>query len=607
MILRHERHQRGIPGQRNRDQAFLVPIDQPADPAAGCGVDHLGDIPTTRRRPQQEGIGLLQRQGSAHVIVDDNVDLDREPVVGPTRLMVSERCAADEESGVTWRRRIVVPALGDGKTLVPSHPEPPSSGCDTNGGYVNHWSAVSRLKGVVSDRPGRDTRGANTAALAGSRPVPQRCSSLRRQGKGRGSVASTFAWLDHSEEHRRRMMEVVGLFRETGTVDELGVGSVRDTLSDILFPGTSTLHTRARYLLFVPWICRGMERDRVATRHAPQRLKQDEVRLIDALDRGGERETVIGIEARANLKQFPSSVYWSALGRYGIRVLPASRGQYLRSLDGYYARLREVQSNDDGEPVGGGAPRTWHAGLPDAAGGFLEETTFALAAHEADYLTERILDRCRGTYLAHLLVDAQPEVEAEFPWMHPAATTATPQVREQVDHARIFSEVIFGAALLYNLMLAEKVREARTVGGQFDVDEDLVGQYRARLDDWVGLMAQRHAAHRSWDRARFWQVVTGKNPRVPRLTVKFVNDWTRRAIAAADTLRDDRDARRLIASREAQVKRARARLHNLRALERWTGTSGAGRLDFRWSNAARLVGDIRAGRDRQEEVSGART
>jgi hypothetical protein len=44
------------------------------------------------------------------------------------------------------------------------------------------------------------------------------------------------------------VLGVVELFRERDTVDELGVGVVRDTFSDLLFPGTSTLHSRGRLL-----------------------------------------------------------------------------------------------------------------------------------------------------------------------------------------------------------------------------------------------------------------------------------------------------------------------------------------------------------------------
>jgi hypothetical protein len=47
------------------------------------------------------------------------------------------------------------------------------------------------------------------------------------------------------------MLEVVDLFKQEGTVDELGIGSIRDALADALFPGTSVLHTRLRYVLFI--------------------------------------------------------------------------------------------------------------------------------------------------------------------------------------------------------------------------------------------------------------------------------------------------------------------------------------------------------------------
>lgn len=50
-------------------------------------------------------------------------------------------------------------------------------------------------------------------------------------------MASRIAWLDYSEDQRRRMREVIDLFREHDTLDELGIGSIRDTFSDLLFPG----------------------------------------------------------------------------------------------------------------------------------------------------------------------------------------------------------------------------------------------------------------------------------------------------------------------------------------------------------------------------------
>ncbi|NHB84268.1 hypothetical protein G7085_05605 [Tessaracoccus sp. HDW20] len=50
------------------------------------------------------------------------------------------------------------------------------------------------------------------------------------------------------------MREIVELFMDRESRDELGIGVIRDTIADGLFPGTSTLLTRARYLLFIPGV-----------------------------------------------------------------------------------------------------------------------------------------------------------------------------------------------------------------------------------------------------------------------------------------------------------------------------------------------------------------
>ncbi|CAN5415544.1 hypothetical protein BH20CHL6_BH20CHL6_08750 [soil metagenome] len=59
------------------------------------------------------------------------------------------------------------------------------------------------------------------------------------------------------------MLEVIDHFRDKGTLDELGFGTIRDSFSDHFVPGISTLQTRARYLLFVPWLYQRIERENV--------------------------------------------------------------------------------------------------------------------------------------------------------------------------------------------------------------------------------------------------------------------------------------------------------------------------------------------------------
>ena len=84
------------------------------------------------------------------------------------------------------------------------------------------------------------------------------------------------------------------LFNEKEARDELGLGSVRDAISDLLFPGTSTIQTRLRYMMFVPWLYRMVAR----TGGRADQARRLEIQLITALLRGGETDSVIGSEAR---------------------------------------------------------------------------------------------------------------------------------------------------------------------------------------------------------------------------------------------------------------------------------------------------------------------
>ncbi len=128
---------------------------------------------------------------------------------------------------------------------------------------------------------------------------------------------SALSWIDFSEKDRRKMLDVVALFRERDTRDELGLGSIRDAVADILFPGTSTIQTRARYMLFVPWIYLRREKFKTSSSRIARMARSDEISLIKALMKGGESEGVIGIEAGKHLQRLPSSVYWAGLNRWG--------------------------------------------------------------------------------------------------------------------------------------------------------------------------------------------------------------------------------------------------------------------------------------------------
>lgn len=405
----------------------------------------------------------------------------------------------------------------------------------------------------------------------------------------RGSLMSSFVWLDYSEHERRKMLDIVDLFREQDTRDELGIGSVRDTFADLFFPGTSTIMTRARYFLIVPWTYQRLERQHIRSDKIGERARRAEIELIEAIERSDDRDRNIGKVARTALKRLPSSVYWQGLGVWGIRTFRGSQAQYSRSLDQHYAQLtrrgrrvleRDVEHDDLVAP-------NWHAGLLSPPSDFPGQCSLRLTRREAEYLAERIRlsPTSSSSLLAELVAQHRPSGEANFVWQHAYAAEFPANLREVVDHARNFSEVMLGAALLYNLVLAEQAQR-----------DDGVKRYRQRFAEWAQLLAERSRNFSAWKRERFWELVRAANPRTSSPTREFIDTWWDLTLAG-DTARllDSQTARMLIRQRERRLKKNLARIDNPRAQELWNGDSGSAQLDFRWLISQRLLADIFAG------------
>jgi hypothetical protein len=149
---------------------------------------------------------------------------------------------------------------------------------------------------------------------------------------------SFFSWLAYSEHERRKALDVINAFHEQDTRDELGLGTIRDAFADLLFPGTSTIQTRARYFLFVPWIYQGLEdriaRGRIAAKDVAGHARWAETWMIAGLVNSADGDGTIGRLAGRNLQRLPSNIYWNGLLRWGIRLFPGSQDQYHRSLGG---------------------------------------------------------------------------------------------------------------------------------------------------------------------------------------------------------------------------------------------------------------------------------
>jgi hypothetical protein len=405
---------------------------------------------------------------------------------------------------------------------------------------------------------------------------------------------SAFVWLDYSEREQRKMLDLVDLFKEHDTRDELGIASVRDSFADQFFPGTSTIMTRARYFLLLAWTYQRLEQQRVSSAQISARARRAETDLIEAIERSDDKDGNIGKYAKTTLKRLPSGIYWQGLSVWGIRTFAGAQIQYHRSLDQYYAQLnrhsrrtaeRDVEHDDLVAP-------NWHAGLIAPPEDFPHECSLRLRRADAEYLSERIRlsPRCVGSLLAELVTRRQNNESVDFVWQLPFIAELPPKLRELLEHARNFSELMHGAPLLYNLILAEQ-----------EHSDEGVSTFRRRFSKWKQLIAGRPLVFAEWKRARFWELANTGNPRISSPTYDFINSWWDFALGAdAVSLRESPAVRALIRDRELRLKKNLARIGNPRARELWNGDSGSAQLEYRWGISQRLLADIFEGFERPD-------
>lgn len=397
-------------------------------------------------------------------------------------------------------------------------------------------------------------------------------------------------WIDFSKEHQSKVMSILDMLMKPGAVDELGISVIRDRFSDIFFPGTSTIQTRAKYFFIVPWLMLELEKEKgINAVDFSRRLHKEEIALINKLALEGEWG-VIGIDSREKLKRKPSSIYWNGLRSYDIfkypkltlseyiRVAPTvrnSKEQKLKEL-----KLNSEEGNDDKDAFAAESLGAfWSITKPEE--GWKDNISMNLSFEEASFLREKIITSSfsKDSLWAYILRECGNIAKNydSFEELEPLVCKMPEQIYYDYKLALNFSRIIYGVHIRYNILFF------KACGQPSAEAEELWKQ-------WKDEMANSFDFN-SWDVMGLFARVKVQDHRLR----SFIRTWTEYAkhINSVDISKLDD----FIVKREIELKGPeRSKLKNsdeyTNFRQNWIGI---GKLQFRWPNVKRLLLDILEG------------
>ena len=373
-----------------------------------------------------------------------------------------------------------------------------------------------------------------------------------------------------------------------GVRDEVGFLALHQAYADRFFPGTSVLHTRLRYALFVPWLY--MKLAGKGARRITEALVKEEIALAGRLRRSNEDGVIGGRSYPEPTVQPASMIYWTALGTWHIlRSLPNGSLPARSSVHRHLARrTSDISFHDDdhhlleeNDPVFvtvPGPPNEWYD--PSAP------VDFSLQDEEARFLRGSLLavqrpGRDGAPSLLARLVTVRLQNNSTL-WDTRVLHGAEPEDREALRRARQVAALSAVGRGVY-AALVEELREKdglQTENRHRGYLRDVVKEYR---EEALAL-----------DVATVRDDAPGRINEAILTVLRETQEWLQRPRAAAMDLHE------IYAAVEHRRKGRRARLvHSIAGREKrqeWIPKEHpkAEPIHYRWRQVRRLLLDLQA-------------
>ena len=386
-------------------------------------------------------------------------------------------------------------------------------------------------------------------------------------------------WIDFSRSERNKVMNVIHLLNtdNQGAVDELGIGVIRDAFSDFFFPGTSTVQTRAKYFLIVPYVLMEAGSGQYGSEvNAVLRKIDDEERECRDILIQKSTDGVIGsLVPRSWVVRAPSNIYWNGIRKFGIFRADLSIREYVQQsllqkrqkearLYGNKTKDAEENERDDSDAGDISSFQFWNMG-DTYQKNWRDSLNIELLPKEAALLKTRIVTHLRGTLFAFVLdngidLDRYTSFGA---FTEDVCDRVSPELKYMMTLANDFNRLVALITTRYNMIVTD-------------------GKSKRACDRW-DMLSKDLERRIDVDLRAIYGRLQIRRPRLKKFLLDCQQEFRYGNIDAVD---------QLIIQQEVALKtKKRAKVYRT---EEYAGQDWVGlyTLDYRFTPAQRIVRDI---------------
>ncbi len=286
----------------------------------------------------------------------------------------------------------------------------------------------------------------------------------------------SIGWIDFSKDERNKVLNVIHLLDEPGAVDELGIGAIRDAFAEYFFPGTSTVQTRAKYFLIVPYVLMEAGNGNYGSdlNSILRRIDNEERICRDILIKTSSDGVIGSRDPKSWVLRTPSNIYWNGIKRMGIFTEDLSVSEYihqsiiqrsLKKVKEYGNRDKDADENEKDDIDAGDITsiRFWSLGDTYRTN-WKDKLTIDLLPEEAAFLKYMIITNQRGTLFAYILKNniSLEKYETFGSLSEDIKDSVDAELRYMIELANDFNNLVSIITTRYNLIVFDGKNERAT-------------------------------------------------------------------------------------------------------------------------------------------------